>query len=224
VISFVDSDPDTITDDGNGFVDANFETGDIANIAGSATNESTYSVNTVAAGTLTLESHEEVTAEVLTNDTDLKLYALTADGRFKFPKPSDCLRVHKVNEVNIWNEPYPWAKEGKYILSETIDENDQLPIAYIKQITDPTLFDPLFEECFVVKLCAVMSMADKENADQALMWMKHFDFKFKQATQRNAYESRKRKRRRNTEWQRNGRGGRFDENEGYDRSGRFYPR
>ena len=103
IITFADNDPDTITDDGSGFVSAGFEGGDIANIAGSAQNEATYNVDSVVAGTLTLESSEEVTAEVLTNDADLKLYALTSDGRFKFAKPSDCLRVHKVNEVNIWN-------------------------------------------------------------------------------------------------------------------------
>lgn len=205
IITFADADPDTIVDNGSGFVTGGFEDGGIVSIKGSGNNNSGYAVNTVAAGTLTLESHEEVTAEVLTNDTDLKLYALSADGRYKYPQPSDCLRVYKVNEVNVLNEPTDWTKEGKYIVSDTIDENDQLPIVYIKKITDPTLFDLLFEECFVVKLCGALSMAFKENAEQAKMWMKHFQYKFREATQRNAWEGNPDKTRKNTDWQSAGR-------------------
>lgn len=201
VITFADADPDTIADDGSEFVTKGFEDGDIVSIEGSGKNNSSYAVKTVAAGTLTLETHEEVTAEVLTNDTDLKLYALVADGRYKYPKPSDCLRVHKVNEINVLNEPTDWTKEGKYIVSDTIDSNDQLPIVYIKKITDPTLFDLMFEECLVVKLCGALSMAFKENVEQAKMWMKHFQYKFREATQRNAWEGNPDRTRKNSSWE-----------------------
>ncbi len=206
VITFVvNSGADTITDDGSGFVTGNFEDGDIANIEGSGNNNNAHELASVAAGLLTLETHEDVTAEVLTNDADLKLYALSADGRYKFPKPSDCLAVYKVNEINVFNEPTTWTREGKFILSDNINEYDQLPIVYIKQITDPTLFSPLYEECLVVKLCGPLSMAFKENAEQAKMWNKHFDYKFKQATMRNAREGNPDKTRKNTSWQDAGR-------------------
>lgn len=205
-VSFVENaGADTITDSGSEFVTKHFESGDIVSCEGSSNNNATYGAASVTAGTLTLETHETVTAEVLVNNTDLKLYALTANGRFKFPKPSDCLRVFKVQETTIFNEPYNWTKEGRFIVTDTIDENSQLRIVYIKQVTDPTLFDSLFEECFVAKLCAAMSMADKENMDQAKFWLKHFDYRFKQATQRNAFESNRDTSRAATGWQSAGR-------------------
>lgn len=205
VITFADADPDTIADDGSGLVTAGFETGDIASIVGSASNNTAYDVNSVVAGKLTLETAEEVTAEILTNDTDLKLFALNTAGKFKFAKPSDCLRVLKINEINVFNEPYTWVREGKFIIFGSKDTNDQIPIKYIKQVTDTTLYDTLFEECFVIKLLASLSMGDKENPDATKMWLKHLDYRFKQGTQRNAFESNRNTRRPDTSWQSAGR-------------------
>lgn len=63
-IAFVDSDPDTITDSGNGFEDAGFKAGDLVTISGSTSNDGTYLIDTVAAGTLTLDAGASLTAEV----------------------------------------------------------------------------------------------------------------------------------------------------------------
>jgi hypothetical protein len=62
-IAFVDSDPDTITDTGSGFVTAGFEDGDIITVTGTTNNNDSFLVATVAAGTLTLDAGEAVTAE-----------------------------------------------------------------------------------------------------------------------------------------------------------------
>ena len=62
-IAFVDSDPDTITDSANGFVNAGFVAGDTIVITGSASNNGTFLVDTVAVGTLTLDSGETLAAE-----------------------------------------------------------------------------------------------------------------------------------------------------------------
>ena len=62
-IAFVDSDPDTITDSDSGFVDAAFSDGIDVDVSGSDYNDGIYGVNSVAAGTLTLEAAEELTAE-----------------------------------------------------------------------------------------------------------------------------------------------------------------
>lgn len=62
-IAFVDSDPDTITDSGDGFETAGFEAGDYVTVSGSTNNDGTYLVGTVAAGTLTLDAGESLTAE-----------------------------------------------------------------------------------------------------------------------------------------------------------------
>jgi hypothetical protein len=65
-IAFVDSDPDTITDTGSGFVTAGFQSGQQIMVEGSSSNDGTYTIDTVAAGTITLISDDSVTAEEAT--------------------------------------------------------------------------------------------------------------------------------------------------------------
>jgi len=62
-IAFVDSNPDTITDTGNGFVTAGFVNGDKIVVSGSASNDGTYTIATVVAGTITLDAGDSLTAE-----------------------------------------------------------------------------------------------------------------------------------------------------------------
>lgn len=62
-IAFVDSNPDTITDSGSGFVDAGFTDGIDIHVEGSKDNDGFYYVDTVTAGTLTLDSDDELIAE-----------------------------------------------------------------------------------------------------------------------------------------------------------------
>lgn len=62
-IAFVDSDPDTITDSGSGFVTAEFQAGQSITVSGSASNDGTYTIASVVAGTITLESGDSLTAE-----------------------------------------------------------------------------------------------------------------------------------------------------------------
>ncbi len=61
--AFVDSNPDTITHSGNGFLDAGFEDGMKVVIRGSASNDGFATLNTVAAGTMTFVSGVALTAE-----------------------------------------------------------------------------------------------------------------------------------------------------------------
>jgi len=65
-IAFVDSNPDTITDSGLGFVAAGFTAGDKVTISGTtgALNDGVFTINTVAAGTLTLVSTDSVVAQI----------------------------------------------------------------------------------------------------------------------------------------------------------------
>jgi hypothetical protein len=64
-IAFVDSNPDTITDSGNGFVDAGFVAGDTIAVTGSTDNNDEYTIDTggVAVGTLTLIGGDSLTVE-----------------------------------------------------------------------------------------------------------------------------------------------------------------
>lgn len=62
-IAFVDSNPDTITDSGNGFLAAGFRAGQTIVVSGSASNDGSYTLTGVAAGTLTLASGDSLTTE-----------------------------------------------------------------------------------------------------------------------------------------------------------------
>lgn len=62
-IAFVDSNPDTITDSGNGFLLAGFIAGDKITVSGSTSNNSTFTIATVVAGTITLSGGDSLTAE-----------------------------------------------------------------------------------------------------------------------------------------------------------------
>lgn len=55
--------PDTITDSASGFVVAGFQPGDSITVSGSASNEGTYVIDTVTAGTITLLSREDLATE-----------------------------------------------------------------------------------------------------------------------------------------------------------------
>ena len=60
-LTFNDANPDTITDSGSGM--GNFEDGQTIIVSGSASNDGVYVINTAAAGTLTLQSSDSLTAE-----------------------------------------------------------------------------------------------------------------------------------------------------------------
>jgi len=62
-ISFVDSNADTILDSASGFVTAGFVAGNVYTVSGSTVNDGNYTVDTVLAGTLTLDSGATLTAE-----------------------------------------------------------------------------------------------------------------------------------------------------------------
>lgn len=62
-IAFVDSSPDTITDSGSGFLTSGFRVADRVIVSGSTSNDGTYLIDTVVAGTITLDSAVLLTAE-----------------------------------------------------------------------------------------------------------------------------------------------------------------
>ncbi len=157
-IAFVDSNPDTITDSGSGFITAGFEAGDIVNVIGSNRNNNPYRIRAVVAGVLTLETFETVVAESLTNVPGLKLYARPAHlFNYKYAEPSDCLDIIAVNETTINNQP-AWDIEGGYVVTNEINSNDQIIVQYIRQVLDTTTFSRLFTECLALSLAAELAI------------------------------------------------------------------
>lgn len=158
-IGFNNINPDTITDSSSGFITAGFEAGDKVEIVGSNSNNTTYNIKSVTAGTITLEDYEEVVSETVISSADLKLYIKPAHiYGYKYLKPADCIDVVSINEITINNQP-KWYIEGDYIVSDEIDSNDQITIQYIKQVTDVNKFSKLFVSCFVVRLAAEFAIS-----------------------------------------------------------------
>lgn len=62
-LAFVDSDPDTITDTGSGFLVKGFKAGDRIVVSGSASNDGEYTIASVVAGTITLVATDALTVE-----------------------------------------------------------------------------------------------------------------------------------------------------------------
>ena len=55
---------DTITDSASGFLVAGFQSGDLITVSGSTSNDGTYTIDTVAAGTITLLRRDDLATEV----------------------------------------------------------------------------------------------------------------------------------------------------------------
>lgn len=73
-IAFVDSDPDTITDSDSGFVAAGFKVGMAIVVSGSTSNDGTYTLAGVAAGTLTLDAGDSLTGEIAGDSVTITSY------------------------------------------------------------------------------------------------------------------------------------------------------
>ena len=83
-IAFVDSGPDTLTHDLNGFVTAGFAEGDTISIAGSDSNDDEYTIagGGVAAGTITLIGTDTLTGEIAGDDIIMQTVPGTQLGGF----------------------------------------------------------------------------------------------------------------------------------------------
>jgi hypothetical protein len=62
----------------------------------------------------------------------------------RFRKPSDCLRILQPAGCRV-----DWQIHGDYILT---NDDDPLPLTYIKRETNTALYDPLFTEALAIKL------------------------------------------------------------------------
>lgn len=103
-IAFVASTPATLTDSNAGFSDAGFESGHDVLVQGSTSNDGIYSLQTVAAGTLTLATGETLTTEAAGDDVTVM--------RVRWPKG---IKLDTAQLVN-----YYLHKEGKLVSSETL--------------------------------------------------------------------------------------------------------
>ena len=97
-LAFVDSNPDTITDTDARFVKQDIKAGDKIRITGSTTNDGTYTIAGVVAGTITLVGGDTLNAENAIDGTKIQVYdrfiidreyAGTDTGAFTIQKDDD---------------------------------------------------------------------------------------------------------------------------------------
>lgn len=81
-IAFNENTPnaDTITDSGNGFLVAGFQAGDQLTVAGSGSNDGTYTIGSVAAGTITLLARNDLATEIAGSTVTLTAPKSVPDG------------------------------------------------------------------------------------------------------------------------------------------------
>lgn len=75
------------------------------------------------------------------------------DWGYEYPLPSDCLRVISVNQRPGGTRLTDYAVEGRAILSNSAD----CRVRYIRDVTDPTLWDSMFSSYFCYRLAAAIA-------------------------------------------------------------------
>ena len=128
-IAFLNSDPDTITDTGDGFTDAGFHAGDVIDITGSTSNDGSYTIDTggVADGVLTLIGADTLTAEVLGDTVTIIGHASNTD---TITNTFSSNQNYSVNDrIGFWVR----ATESGQIF--TIKINDTAPVISTHAVT-----------------------------------------------------------------------------------------
>lgn len=73
---------------------------------------------------------------------------------YSYPLPSDCLRVITFNGLQAARSNAEYHLEGGSLLTNM----DAAQITYVRRITDPTVYDPLFVEVLSLRLAAAICM------------------------------------------------------------------
>jgi len=106
-IAFVNSDPDTITDEDDGFVAAGFQAGADITVSGSALNDGTYTIASVAIGEITLIAKDELSVEAKGESVTIQGGTAADDESINFT-----LLSRKVNDIQ-------WLSSGRKLLLGT---------------------------------------------------------------------------------------------------------
>ena len=118
-IAYNDANPDTITDSGNGFVNAGFVAGDVISVTGSTSNDGGYTISTVVAGTITLVTGDALTTEAAGDTTSITAWrpAATSD-------PRDKAQFFVVQGNRLWKNASSNSVEYAETNSGSVDSSD----------------------------------------------------------------------------------------------------
>ena len=102
-IAAVDSNPDTLTDSANGFLTAGFKSGQLIHVTGftgTSANNTTYKVDSVAAGTITLISDDSVTGDTAGESVTVTTFEQNDMGAITSSEGQVTMQVHN-KEVHV---------------------------------------------------------------------------------------------------------------------------
>lgn len=110
---------------------------------------------------------------------------------YSFPLPTDCLYVPLTND---WDSD--WEVEGRAILTNSGNSPDSatppdgtvLALAYVADVTDPPLFDPLFCEALAARMAVEMVERLTQSNQKAQDMQGRYKFAIAEASSANAFE------------------------------------
>lgn len=156
--------------------------GDLITIAGATgmidAINTTHTVALAAGGTFELSGLDTTSYGTYTLYSATCSYAVSSwpnDEAIRYKLPTDCLRVLGLRDTDA-NVRKVWTVEGNFIATEAGDVTQHpttpqlykttLHFAYIKQITDPDLYDPLLVSAIAsrlaVELCEVLTQSNSK--------------------------------------------------------------
>lgn len=100
------------------------------------------------------------------------------DFDYAFPLPADCLRV--LNKADV-----DWKIEGQSILS---NDSGPLEVVYLRDVTDPNIFDEAFIEAFAAKLAMELAERLSSSSEKKEQARKDYQFALSEARRTNAIE------------------------------------
>ncbi len=158
-LAFADADPDTITDSSSSFI----TTGGILagmriTIDDSDSNDSTFTIASVAEALITLISTDALTAETTSGITITLRRSQGYD--YIFDKPSNYLTTFPIHSKSSnLNLGQNYLVEGDYIYAN----DDEIQLEYIAQITDVTKFPSHFINALFLKIAAQVCIPVTKN-------------------------------------------------------------
>lgn len=104
-----------------------------------------------------------------------------------FRLPGDFIKLVMVNGVEIGSNPGKYALRGRHIHSD----DDTAQIEYIAYVDDPTIYDALFAEAFIVYLSSKIAIEIRQDEALAAEKMNEFKAKLDDARKTDGNERRK---------------------------------
>lgn len=106
---------------------------------------------------------------------------------YAYRLPEDCLKLVRLNGVDVGAIPGKYSLEGRHILTD----DDTAKIQYVAYIEDSTIYDSLFTEAFIVFLSSHLATAVRQDDSKAADKLREFQMMLSNARTKDGNERRK---------------------------------